>query len=169
MRLAGEGTAVDSGNLQYAPSRSIDDRLHETSALAVVIDTFEQRVQRCNDRDVADYSGKKEQYTLKRQVAVDQETGQIVEVADSLPGPTADRTVLEQSQLLERLPFGVGGIGDLAYVGIGKLHPQGLGASPRRKPRGKDRPPDDVIYNRAFSRGGSWWDIVVDGCGAIKQ
>ena len=65
MRLAGEGTAVDSGNLQYAPTRSIDDRLHETSALAVVIDTFEQRVQRCNDRDVADYSGKKEQHTLK--------------------------------------------------------------------------------------------------------
>jgi hypothetical protein len=27
-----------------------------------------------------------------------------------------------------------------------------LGLSPRRKPRGKDRPPEDVIYNRAFSQ-----------------
>ena len=52
---------------------------------------------------------------------------------------------------MKRLPDGVGGIGDLAYVGIEKLHPQGLGASPRRKPRGKPRPPEDVAYNTAFS------------------
>jgi DDE superfamily endonuclease/Helix-turn-helix of DDE superfamily endonuclease len=134
--------------------RQLDELLRDTPALAVVIDTFEQRVQRCKDRDMADtyYSGKKKQHTLKSQVAVDEETGQIVDVADSVPGPTADITVLEQSGLLARLPDDVGGIGDLAYVGIGKLHPKGLGASPRRKPRGKDRPPDDVAYNRAFSR-----------------
>jgi hypothetical protein len=134
--------------------RQLDDLLRDTPALAVVIDTFEQRVQRCRERDVADtyYSGKKKQHTLKSQVAVDEETGQIVDVADSVPGPTADITVLEQSQLLERLPDGVGGIGDLAYIGIAKLHPNGLGASPRRKPRGKDRPPEDSAYNRAFSR-----------------
>jgi len=134
--------------------RQLDDLLRATPALAVVIDTFEQRVQRCKDRDVADtyYSGKKKQHTLKSQVAVDEETGQIVDVADSVVGPTADITVLEQSGLLSRLPSGVGGIGDLAYVGIDKLHPKGLGASPRRKPRGKDRPPEDIAFNRAFSR-----------------
>ena len=69
-----------------------------------------------------------------------------MDVADSVPGPTADITVLEKSQLLSRLPSGVGGIGDLAYVGIDKLHPKGLGASPRRKPRGKDRPPDAPLW-----------------------
>jgi hypothetical protein len=134
--------------------KQLDDLLRDTPALAVVIDTFEQRVQRCKDHDAADahYSGKKKQHTLKSQVAVDEETGQIVDVADSVPGPTADITVLEQSELLSRLPEGVGGIGELAYVGIGKLHPKGLGASPRRKPRGKDRPPEDIAYNRAFSR-----------------
>ena len=134
--------------------KQLDELLRETPALAVVIDTFEQRVQRCKDQDAADahYSGKKKQHTLKSQVAVDEETGQIVDVADSVPGPTADITLLEQSELLKRLPSGVGGIGDLAYVGIDKLHPKGLGASPRRKPRGKDRPPEDIAYNRAFSR-----------------
>jgi hypothetical protein len=134
--------------------RQLDELLRDTPELAVVIDTFEQRVQRCKDRDAADahYSGKKKQHTLKSQVAVDEETGQIVDVADSVPGPTADITVLEQSGLMGRLPEGVGGIGDLAYVGIAKLHPKGLGASPRRKPRGKDRPPEDIAYNRAFSR-----------------
>lgn len=134
--------------------RQLDELLRDTPALAVVIDTFEQRVQRCKDRDAADayYSGKKKQHPLKSQVAVDEETGQIGDVADSVPGPTADITVLEQAQLRSRLPPGVGGIGDLAYVGIDKLHPKGLGAAPRRKPRGKERPPDDITYNRAFSR-----------------
>jgi hypothetical protein len=134
--------------------RHLDELLHTTPALAVVIDTFEQRVQRSADHADADahYSGKKKQHTLKSQVAIDEETGQIVDVAASVPGPTADIVVLEESTLLERLPSGVGAIGDLAYVGMGKLHPSGAGASPRRKPRGKDRPPEDVAYNRAFAR-----------------
>ena len=51
---------------------------------------------------------------------------------------------------MKRLPAGVGGIGDLGYVGIGELHASG--ACPRRKPRGKPRPPEDVRYNRAFGR-----------------
>ncbi len=134
--------------------RSLDALLAETPELAVVIDTFEQRVQRPRDRTTADryYSGKKKQHTLKSQVAVNEDTGQIVDVATSMPGPTADITLLKQSGLLERLPDGVGGIGDLAYQGIADLHPQGLGATPRRKPRGKDRPREDIAFNRAFSQ-----------------
>ncbi len=134
--------------------RSLDALLADTPELAVVIDTFEQPVQRHQNHTLADryYSGKKKRHTLKSQVAVDEETGQIVDVAESVPGPTADITLLAQSTLLERLPVGIGGIGDLAYVGIDKLHPHGLGAAPRRKPRGKDRPPQDVCYNQAFAR-----------------
>ena len=134
--------------------RSLEQLLEDTPELTVVIDSFEQKVQR--PKAVADrdgfYSGKKKTHTLKSQVAVNEETGAIVDVSDSVPGPTADIKLLEQSGLLERLPEGVGGIGDLAYVGIDKLHPQGLGASPRRKPRGQARPPEDVAYNTAFSR-----------------
>jgi hypothetical protein len=85
-------------------------------------------------------------------VAVDEETGAVVDVSESVPGPTADLNLLEQSGLMDRLPEGVGGIGDLAYLGIDQLHQQGLGASPRRKPRGRPRPPEDEAYNTAFSR-----------------
>ena len=63
-----------------------------------------------------------------------------------------DSTTLKESGLLERLPPEVGALGDLAYVGIAEVHPQGLGATPRRKPRGKPRPAEDVAYNRAFAR-----------------
>jgi len=117
--------------------RSLDALLSDTPELAVVIDTFEQRVQRHADRTTADehYSGEQTQHTLKSHVAVDEETGQIVDVAVSVPGPTADITLLATSTLLDRLPDGIGGLGDLAYVGMDKLHPRGLGAVPRRKPR----------------------------------
>jgi hypothetical protein len=126
--------------------------LADTPGLAVVIDTFEQRTHRPKRRQRAYYSGKKKAHTLKSQLAVDEETGRVVDVSDSAPGPWSDMKVLKRSRLLNRLPKGVGGIGDLAYVGMGELHPDGLGASPRRKPRGKERPPEDRRYNRAFSR-----------------
>lgn len=126
--------------------------LKDTPAVAVLIDTFEQPVQRPNKRQKRFYSGKKKRHTLKSQVAVDEETGAIVDVAESVPGPTADIKVLEQSKLLGRLPRGVGAVGDLAYVGIAALHPEGLGATGRRQPRGQPRSLADRRYNKAFSR-----------------
>ncbi|MEZ4619055.1 MAG: transposase family protein [Caldilineaceae bacterium] len=99
--------------------RELDELLLETPALAVIIDTFEQRVQRHKDPKIADtyYSGKKKQHT-KSQVAIDEVSGLFVDVSESMLGPTADMTVLKQSQLLECLPAGVGAIGDLGYIGI---------------------------------------------------
>jgi DDE superfamily endonuclease/Helix-turn-helix of DDE superfamily endonuclease len=133
--------------------RKLDALLADTPELAVVIDSFEQKIQRPKDKAKRDsyYSGKKKTHTLKSQVAVDEETGAIADVSDSVPGPTADLKLLEQSNLLERLPQGVGGLGDSAYQGIAKLHP--LCASPRKKPWGKNkpRPPEDILYNHAFS------------------
>jgi len=126
----------------------------DTPGLAVLIDTFEQRVQRPADRADADtyYSGKKKQHTLTVQVAVDAVTGAVADVADSVRGPTADRAVLRASGLLARLPPGVGALGDRADVGLGDAHPGGLGATPRRKPRGRPRPAADVADNRACAR-----------------
>lgn len=134
--------------------KELDVLLKETPELAVIVDTFEQRVQRSKDRKEADahFSGKKKQHTLKGQVAIDADVGTVCDVPDSVPGPTADITLLKASGLLERLPEGVGAIGDLAYVGIAEAHPEGLGATPRRKPRGKDRPPEDVAFNHAFAK-----------------
>jgi hypothetical protein len=133
--------------------RTLDALLAELPEVVVIIDSFEQRVQRPGNRQAADdlYSGKKKQHTLKSQVAVDEE-GRIVDVPESVRGPTADLTLLEQSRLLDRLPPGVGGMGDLGYVGIDKLPPTGLGAAPRKKPRGQPRPAADIAYNTAFAR-----------------
>jgi hypothetical protein len=134
--------------------RHLDELLAETPCLIVVIDTFEQRVQRHRDRKTADkyYSGKKKQCTLKSQITVDEESGAICDVAESVVGPQSDIKTLQESGVMARLPAGVGAGGDLAYVGIAQLHPQHLGVTPRRKPRGKERPPEDIAFNRAFSQ-----------------
>jgi len=151
--------------------RQMSQLLTELPELAVVIDSWEQPVQRPEGTDEggkreADkwYSGKKKRHTIKSQVGVDLHTGALCDVGESVPGPVADITLLKASGLILRLPPGVGGEGDLGYVGIGQLHPQGsgYGNTPRRKPRGRDkhrprgtdkaRPPEDREYNRAFAQ-----------------
>lgn len=128
--------------------------LNETPELAVVIDSFEQCVQRPRDHKAADglFSGKKKQHTLKAQVAINEQNGLLCDVSERVPGPTADITLLKESGLMGRLPEGVGGIGDLAYISSDEVHPNKLGATPRRKPRGRARPPEDTAFNRAFAR-----------------
>jgi hypothetical protein len=147
MRLPGHG---EQGRRSR---RTLNDLLVAIPDLTVIIDTFEQRVQRPRDQEEADryYSGKKKQHTLKSQVAIDGDTGKIVDVPDSVCGPTNDLALLKASGLLDRLGPDVGALGDLAYVGMAPLHPAGLGFTPRRKPREKPRPAEDIVYNTAFA------------------
>ena len=147
MRLPGHGKRGRRSQ------RALPDLLAAIPELAVIVDTFEQRVQRPRDQEAADRhsSGKKQQHTLKSQVAIDADSGKVVDVPDSVCGPTSDLRVLQASGLLDRLDPDVGVLGDLAYVGMAALHPTGLGFTPRRKPREHPRPPEDVVYNTAFA------------------
>jgi len=132
--------------------RDLPALLQQTPELAVIVDTFEQRTQRPRRRQRAYYSGKKKAHTLKSQVAVD-EDGHVVDVADSRPGRWADLKVFKRSGLAGRLIRAkVGALGDLGYVGLDGVSPRLRAATPRRKPRGQDRPPEDRQYNRAFAR-----------------
>src|SRR5258708_14545137 len=90
--------------------RTLDALLKDMPEIMVVIDSFEQKVQRPQEEAMRDdwYRGKKKTHTIKSQVAVDEESGEIVDVPDSVPGPTADIKLLEQSGLLGKLPEGVG-------------------------------------------------------------
>jgi DDE superfamily endonuclease/Helix-turn-helix of DDE superfamily endonuclease len=134
--------------------RSFDALVADLPELFVVIDSFEQAVQRPQERTEADtwYSGKKKRHTIKSQVTVNGQTGEICDISESVRGPTADITLLRESGVLERVPEGLGKEGDLAYVGIGALPGGSNGATPRRKPRGQERPVEDKAYNKAFSQ-----------------
>jgi hypothetical protein len=131
--------------------RQFSELLDMIPELTVVVDSFEQAIQRPQNHDDADahYSGKKKRHTLKSQVAVDAVSGYISDVSESVPGPTADIKLLEESGLLDRLPDEVGMGGDLAYIKLVNLRENGF--SPRRKPRGKERPIPDIVFNRVFS------------------
>jgi hypothetical protein len=133
--------------------RQLAELVNQVPELAVVIDSFEQRVQRPRPRAEADeyYSGKKKQHTLKSQLTVDRCSGLIVHIGPSVKGPTSDLKLLAQSGLAQVLPEGLKAGGDLGYVGIDKLL-TGRGFTPRRKPRGKPRPAEDAAYNTAFSQ-----------------
>ena len=133
--------------------RKLPEILEECPEVAVIIDSFEQQVQRPKDKKKAKehYSGKKKQITRKTQVSADW-TGYICHVSESVPGPQADITLLKQSDVLNELPEGVGAWGDSAYQGMKDLHPAGLTAHPRRKPRGKPRSEEDKTYNRAIAQ-----------------
>lgn len=141
----------DPGRQTHLTLERLVDQVPE---LSVLIDTFEQRIQRPKRRAEADtyYSGKKKQHTLKSQVVVAQRTGAFVAISQSVRGPTADLTLLKQSGLLDEWPSTLSLGGDLAYLGMAELHPAGLGFTPRRKPRGQPRPRKDHVYNRAFAR-----------------
>lgn len=132
--------------------RSLPEVLTDVPELNVIVDSFEQPVQRpkrAADRD-GWYSGKKRSHTMKVQIAVEDETGLITDISASVPGRTADITLLKQSGVLERLPDEIGCLADAAYQGIAKLH--ALGRSPFK--RNKHSPPlteKQAAYNHGFS------------------
>ncbi len=134
--------------------RPTDVLLAALPELAVIVDSFEQAVQRPQDHTVADpwYSGKTKQHTIKTPITVHRGSGLICDMSESVRGPTADLTLLKASWVADGLPEHIGVEGDWAYVGVDKIHPHGKGATPRRKPRSKERPAEDKVYNRAFAQ-----------------
>ena len=150
--------------------KSLDRLLADTPALAVIIDTFEQRVMRPRESKAADahYSGKKKQHTLKSQVAVNEETGEICDVAESVVGPTADLTLLKQSALLTRLPEGVGALAIWRILGL----PSGIRTAwvpVRGANRGaRSAHPTMCASTAPFRGGGSKSSTQSDGCDATN-
>jgi hypothetical protein len=123
---------------------------------ARVVDSCEQRVQRPRDQAEADrhYAGKKKAPTLKTQLVGQRGSGNVCEVAPSVPGPGADPPLLRDAGAAQRLPPRVRLLGDRAYrykkhAARAPAPPQV--ASPRRKPRGQPLPPEDRLFNRAFA------------------
>ncbi len=142
--------------------------LRDTPGLAVVVDTFEQRVQRPKRRQRAYYSGKKKAHTLKSQVTVD-EDGQVVHVGDSRPGCWADLKVLKRSALKGGCPRGSGRWATWPTWASRTGTPRGWGrrrGASRAGGRGRRR----TGATTAPSRGGDWWwNIPWRGCAATRR
>ena len=117
-----------------------------------VIDSFEQPIRRPKYQQKRYYSGKKKRHTIEVQLTADEATGRVIAVSDGVPGPRADIVLLKESGVLEELPAGFGVMGDSGYQGMGEAGGERVCVSPRKKPRGKERPAADRAFNRALSR-----------------
>ncbi len=149
--------------------RDLPQLLKNTPGLMVLVDTFEQRVQRPGGPETQRqwYGGKKKAHTIKSQISVEEETGRIVDVADSVPGPTADISVLKGSALPAWLPPGTGLMGDAAYQGLAALHPEGTArARSRRASRARRRTAPTIGRSRAA---GSRPSTASGGCAASRR
>lgn len=124
----------------------------QVPGLAVIVDAFEQAVERPSSRQEADkfYSGKKKHHTLKSQIGVDAYTGEVLDVAESESGRSQDKGTFNRSGTPERLPPDTAFMGDLGYPGLDKELP--LAAIPRKKPRNKPRPEEDIAFNTLFAQ-----------------
>ena len=130
---------------------NLEGIFEQIPGLAVIVDAFEQEIERPSKRQEADsyYSGKKKRHTMKSQVTVDAYTGEILDVAPSEPGRSQDKGCFNRSGTAERLPEDTAYMADLGYPGLEK--DLSLAAIPRKKPREKPRPEEDKDYNTMFA------------------
>lgn len=130
---------------------NLEGIFEQIPGLAVIIDAFEQEIERPSNRQEADnyYSGKKKRHTLKSQVTVDAYTGEILDVAPSESGRGQDKGCFNRSGTVDRLPDDTAYMADLGYPGLEKDLPNA--AIPRKKPREKPRPEEDKDYNTMFA------------------
>lgn len=131
---------------------SLEAILAQVPGLAVIVDTFEQTIERPGTPQEADqyYSGKKKSHTLKSQITVDAYTGEVLDVAQSESGRNQDKGIFNRSGTPDRLPQDTAFLGDLGYPGLAKALP--LAAIPRKKPRNKPRLEEDVAFNTLFAQ-----------------
>lgn len=123
----------------------------QVPGLAVIVDAFEQQIERPTERKKADefYSGKQKQHTLMSQITTDAYTGEVLDVAESEPGRSQDKGYFNRSGTPDRLPDETTYMADLGYPGLDKDLPRA--AIPRKKPRNKPRPEEDKAFNTLFA------------------
>ncbi len=112
----------------------------------VLIDSFETPMRRPSV-DAAQrrvYSGKKKRHTLKTQLVTDAQ-GEILELDAGHRGPTADKSLFEQSAAARRYPQAERWA-DRGYQGTAGLQ------TPHKKPQGGELTPEQREANRAHAR-----------------
>ena len=85
----------------------------------VFIDGTERPIQRDKDYDKQkeNYSGKKKRHTKKNIVITDEEK-KILILTDTESGSKHDKKLLDESEIMEKIPDGVSGCVDLGFNGV---------------------------------------------------
>lgn len=102
----------------------------------LLIDATEQRRKRPvhKRKQKMRYSGKKKAHTIKTQIAVTPKR-LIIHVSASVPGRIHDKTLLEQSALMDKIPKGISKRLDKGYDGIQRDYPDDMIRIPIKRRR----------------------------------
>lgn len=112
----------------------------------VVIDATETPIQRPKKRQKRFYSGKKKRHTLKSQIVINGDNGEIIATAFS-PGKIHDFRLFKKSKtsFLKEVKC----LADRGYQGIQKIHKNSM--IPKKKPRNGNLSKEDKKKNRELS------------------
>lgn len=124
----------------------LEEWLAELPEGALLVDSWEQPIQRPQDREAqkACYSGKQKEHTRKNQLVSLPNGTDIVDVVIGELGPRSDSNLFEQTQA--ELPKNLKFIGDKAYVGRENT------TTPVKKPRGGELSQQQQAFNRQVSQ-----------------
>ncbi|WP_226890096.1 IS5 family transposase [Nostoc sp. MG11] len=113
----------------------------------VVVDVTESPIERPKKKQKKFYSGKKKRHTLKSQVVVAQNTGEILCTAHG-KGKEHDFRIFKSSKLPLREDIEC--LGDKGYQGIHKVHAKSR--IPKKKPRGGELSREDKKSNQELAK-----------------
>lgn len=130
---------------------TLEELLEYYPDMKAFIDATEQEIQRPKNkrRRKSHYSGKKKRHTRKTQLLVNKK-GLILHKTKSVRGSMHDYELYKETH--PSIPPDVELEGDSGYQGIQKDFPRLNVRIPRKKPRGKERPPEDRAFNKKLSR-----------------
>lgn len=125
---------------------SKEKKLSKEDVESIIVDAFEQPIERPKKGQKAYYSGKKKCHTVKTEVRINKK-GRILHVSKSVPGTVHDFNLFKQGP---PLPDHARGYFDSGYQGIDKIHKDS--DFPYKATKNKPLDQEEKEYNIGLSR-----------------
>ena len=124
---------------------SKEKKLSKEEVDSIIVDAFEQPIERPKKGQKDYYSGKKKRHTVKSEIRINKK-GRILHVSKSVPGIVHDFNLFKQGP---PLPDHARGYFDSGYQGVDKVHPNS--DFPYKTTKNKPLDEDEKEYNRGLS------------------
>lgn len=118
-----------------------------------IVDGTERPIERPkdNNRQQKYYSGKKKRHTIKNQVVIHPKSKRILFVSKTVEGKMHDKTLLEETGILLKVPPKSCGLGDSGYEGVRKESSWLKFVTPLKKKPGGERTDMEKQVNKTLS------------------
>lgn len=122
-----------------------EKKLSKEEVESIIVDAFEQQIERPKKGQRAFFSGKKKRHTLKIEIRINKK-GRIIDVSKPFPGAVHDFNLFKQGP---PLPDHARGYFDSGYQGVDKIHPNS--DFPYKATKNKPLEKEEKEYNSGLS------------------